>query len=262
MSPMKVVIFAGGIGTRISEESYLKPKPMIEIGEKPILWHLMKIYEAQGFSDFVICVGYKSYLIKEYFLNYYVYNSDVTVNLLTNSFEVHRSNTEKFRVTLVDTGVQTRTAGRLKRARPHIGSEEFLLTYGDGLADVNLGALIDYHHSHGKIATVTAVQPAGRFGLLGLEDDARVSSFKEKTLGDGGWINGGFFVLKPEVFDYLPENADQLMWEDDPLESLSRDNQLVAYKHSGFWQCMDAMRDKEILERLWKSGEAPWKLWQ
>jgi glucose-1-phosphate cytidylyltransferase len=259
---MKVVIFAGGIGTRISEESYLKPKPMIEIGEKPILWHLMKIFEAQGFNDFIICVGYKSYVIKEYFLNYYVYNSDVTVNLLTNSFEVHRSNTEKFRVTLVDTGLNTRTAGRLKRSRRYIGNEEFLLTYGDGLADVNLKQLIEYHHEHGKIATVTAVQPAGRFGLMGLENDARVTSFQEKVQGDGGWINGGFFVLKPEVFDYLPENSDELMWEDDPLQKLSTDNQLVAYKHRGFWQCMDAIRDKAILEELWKSGQAKWKIWE
>ncbi len=259
---MKVVIFAGGIGTRISEESYLKPKPMINIGEKPILWHLMKIFEAQGFNDFIICVGYKSYVIKEYFLNYYVYNSDVTVNLQTNSFEVHRSDTEKFRVTLVDTGVNTQTAGRLKRAQHYIGNEEFLLTYGDGLADVNLKQLIDYHHQHGKIATVTAVQPAGRFGLLGIDADDHVSKFNEKLLGDGGWINGGFFVLKPEVFAYLPENADELMWEDYPLEKLTRDNQLIAYKHSGFWKCMDAMRDKDVLEQLWKSGQAKWKLWK
>lgn len=259
---MKVVIFAGGIGARISEESYLKPKPMIEIGEKPLLWHLMKIYEAQGFNDFVICVGYKSYMIKEYFLNYYIYNSDVTVNLLTNSFEVHRSNTEKFRVTLVDTGVETRTAGRLKRAQQYIGNEEFMLTYGDGLADVNLEELIAYHQSHGKIATVTAVQPAGRFGLLGLDEDERVSSFSEKLMGDGGWINGGFFVLRPEVFNYLPDDSDRLMWEEYPLETLSKDNQLMAYKHHGFWKCMDAMRDKEILEQLWKSGQASWKIWE
>jgi glucose-1-phosphate cytidylyltransferase len=259
---MKVVIFAGGIGTRISEESYLKPKPMIEIGEKPILWHLLKIFETQGFNDFIICVGYKSYLIKEYFLNYYVYNSDVTVNLLTNSFEVHRSNTEKFRVTLVDTGLTTQTAGRLKRARHYIGNEDFILTYGDGLADVNLAELIAFHKEHGKIATVTAVQPEGRFGLLAIEDDRHVSSFKEKLLGDGGWINGGFFVLKQEVFAYLPDHADSLMWEDYPLEKLSQDNQLIAYKHQGFWKCMDAMRDKEVLERLWKSGEAKWKIWE
>lgn len=259
---MKVVIFAGGIGTRISEESYLKPKPMIEIGEKPILWHLMKIFEAQGFNDFIICVGYKSYVIKEYFLNYYVYNSDVTVNLLTNSFEVHRSNTEKFRVTLVDTGINTQTAGRLKRTQHYIGNEEFILTYGDGLADVNLEQLINYHHEHGKIVTVTAVQPAGRFGLMGLENDTHVTSFQEKVQGDGGWINGGFFVLKPEVFDYLPENSDELMWESEPLQKLSADRQLVAYKHHGFWQCMDAIRDKAILEELWMSGQAKWKLWE
>lgn len=259
---MKVVIFAGGAGTRISEESYLKPKPMIEIGEKPILWHLMKIFEAQGFNDFIILVGYKSFMIKEYFLNYYVYNSDITVNLLTNSFEVHRSNTEKFRVTLVDTGLNTQTAGRLKRAIHYVGNEEFLLTYGDGLADVNLKQLIDYHHRHGKIATVTAVQPAGRFGLLGLEDDARVTSFQEKAQGDGGWINGGFFVLKPDVFDYLPDDSDNIMWEEAPLKKLSEDNQLAAYKHSGFWQCMDAMRDKAVLEQMWASGQAKWKIWE
>lgn len=258
---MKVVIFAGGLGTRISEESYLKPKPMIEIGEKPILWHLMKIYEAQGFHDFIICLGYKSYLIKEYFLNYYTYNSDVTINLQTNSFEVHRSNTEKFRVTLVDTGLNTGTSGRLKRIQKFIGNEEFMLTYGDGLANINLQELINFHHAHGKIATVTAVQPAGRFGLLGLDDTDSVSSFKEKPLGDGGWINGGFFITNSRVFDYLPEDADKYMWEEYPLEMLARDNQLAAYKHHGFWKCMDAMRDKEELEKLWQSGQADWKIW-
>lgn len=258
---MKVVIFAGGLGTRISEESYLKPKPMIEIGEKPILWHLMKIFEAQGFNDFVICLGYKSQMIKEYFLNYYVYNSDVTINLQTNSFEVHRTNSEKFRVTLVDTGLITQTAGRLKRVIQYVGNEEFLLTYGDGLADVNLCELIKFHRAHGKIATVTAVQPAGRFGLLGLEHDDRVTNFKEKPLGDGGWINGGFFVLKPEVFDYLPENADSVMWEQYPLETLAHKNELMAYKHHGFWKCMDAVRDKGDLEQLWNSDKPPWKIW-
>lgn len=203
---MKTVIFAGGLGTRISEESYLKPKPMIEIGEKPILWHIMKIFETQGFNDFIICLGYKSYIVKEYFLNYYVYSSDVTINLQTNSFEVHRSNTEKFRVTLVDTGVNTGTAGRLKRAQHYIGNEEFLLTYGDGVANIDLNKLLDYHHKHGKIGTVTAVQPEGRFGLLDIESDNHVKRFNEKIIGDGGWINGGFFVLRPEIFDYLPEN--------------------------------------------------------
>lgn len=258
---MKVVIFAGGLGTRISEESYLKPKPMIEIGEKPILWHLIKIFEAQGFKDFVICLGYKGFMIKEYFLNYYVYNSDVTVNLQTNSFEVHRTDSESIRVTLVDTGLHTCTAGRLKRIQHYIGNEEFILTYGDGLADVNLKELVAYHQNHGSIATVTAVQPAGRFGLLGMEHDERVTSFNEKPIGDGGWINGGFFVLKPEVFSYLTENPDAVMWEQAPLEQLAHNGQLVAYKHHGFWKCMDAMRDKDELEQLWNTGHAKWKIW-
>lgn len=258
---MKIVIFAGGLGTRISEESYLKPKPMIEIGERPLLWHLMKIFDTQGFNDFIICLGYKSHMIKEYFLNYYVYNSDVTINLQTNSFEVHRTNTENFRVTLVDTGLNTQTAGRLKRVQQYIGNDDFILTYGDGLADVNLTDLIAYHRQHGKIATVTAVQPAGRFGLLGLEKDKRVTRFKEKALGDGGWINGGFFVLKSEVFSYLPDDADSAMWEETPLENLAAASQLIAYKHHGFWKCMDAMRDKHELERLWCSESPPWKIW-
>lgn len=258
---MKVVIFAGGLGTRISEESYLKPKPMIEIGEKPILWHLMKIFETQGFTEFIICLGYKGHMIKEYFMNYYVYNSDVTFNLQTNNFEVHKSNTEHFRVTLVDTGLNTCTAGRLKRVEHYIGNEEFMLTYGDGLANVNLADLLSFHRSHGKIATVTAVQPAGRFGLLGLEDNDLVANFKEKPLGDGGWINGGFFVLKPEVFSFLPDDADQQMWEGYPLETLAHNSQLLAYKHHGFWKCMDAMRDKGELESLWESGKAEWKIW-
>lgn len=258
---MKVVIFAGGLGTRISEESYLKPKPMIEIGEKPILWHVMKIYESQGFNEFIICLGYKGFMIKQYFMNYYLYSSDVTFNLQTNSFEIHRTDTDKFRVTLVETGLNTRTAGRLKRVERYVGNEEFMLTYGDGLADVDLKALLEFHRSHGKIATVSAVQPAGRFGLLGMEEDSRVASFKEKPLGDGGWINGGFFVLKPEVFSYLREDADLQMWEEDPLENLAHDSQLLAYKHHGFWKCMDAMRDKEELERMWNSGHAQWKVW-
>ena len=258
---MKVVIFAGGLGTRISEESYLKPKPMIEIGEKPILWHIMKVFEAQGFNEFIICLGYKGHMIKEYFMNYYVYNSDVTFNLKTNSFEIHQTNTEKFRVTLVETGLHTLTAGRLKRVEQYVGKEEFILTYGDGLADVSLKELISFHRSHGRIATVTAVQPAGRFGLLGMDEESRVSSFKEKPIGDGGWINGGFFVLRPEVFSYLPPDADLMMWEQDPLEKLSHENQLMAYKHHGFWKCMDALRDKEDLTRIWESGRADWKIW-
>lgn len=258
---MKVVIFAGGLGTRISEESYLKPKPMIEIGERPILWHLMKIFETQGFNEFIVCLGYKGFMIKQYFMNYYIYNSDVTFNLKTNSFEIHQTSTDAFRVTLVDTGLLTRTAGRLKRVQRYVGDQEFMLTYGDGLADVDLHKLLEFHRSHGKVATVTAVQPAGRFGLLNMENDLMVSSFKEKPLGDGGWINGGFFVLKPEVFSYFPPDADAKMWEEDPLENLSKDSQLVAYKHHGFWKCMDAIRDKEELETLWKTGEAKWKIW-
>jgi glucose-1-phosphate cytidylyltransferase len=258
---MKAVIFAGGLGTRISEESYLKPKPMIEIGEKPILWHLMKIFEAQGVTDFIICLGYKGYIIKEYFLNYYIYNSDVTINLQTNSFEVHSNNSERIRVTLVDTGLNTCTAGRLKRVQRYIGNEDFMLTYGDGLADVDFKQLLAYHASHGKIATVTAVQPGGRFGQLSVERDDQVTSFKEKPIGDGGWTNGGFFVLKPEVFSYLPENPDAVMWEQFPLETLAHEGELMAYKHHGFWKCMDAMRDKDELEGLWQSGHAAWKVW-
>ncbi|MDD2707147.1 MAG: glucose-1-phosphate cytidylyltransferase [Verrucomicrobiae bacterium] len=259
---MKVVILAGGLGTRLAEETESKPKPMVEIGGYPILWHIMKLFEAQGFNEFIVCVGYKSEMIKQYFMNYYIYNSDVTFNLQTNSFEVHQAKTDKFRVTLVETGLSTQTAGRLKRAERYVGKEEFLLTYGDGLADVNLRELIAYHRSHGKIATVTAVQPAGRFGLLGLEANGQVSSFEEKTRGDGGWINGGFFVLKPQVFTYLPPDADQQMWEQAPMENLSRDSQLMAYKHQGFWKCMDAVRDKGELEKLWQSGQAPWKIWE
>jgi glucose-1-phosphate cytidylyltransferase len=258
---MKVVIFAGGLGTRISEESYLRPKPMIEIGEKPILWHLMKIFEAQGFNEFVICLGYKGFMIKQYFMHYYMHNSDVTFNLQTNSFEVHQSNTERFRVTLVETGLNTQTAGRLKRVERYIGKEDFMLTYGDGLADVNLHELLEFHLSHGKIATMTSVQPAGRFGLLGIGNDGLVTNFQEKP-SNGGWINGGFFVLKPEVFSYLPEDADSKMWEQDPIENMTRDAQLMAYKHHGFWKCMDALRDKEELERLWQSGQAQWKIWE
>lgn len=258
---MKVVIFAGGIGTRISEESYLKPKPMIEIGEKPMLWHIMKLYETQGFNDFIVCLGYKGYMIKEYFLNYCLHNSDVTINLQTNSFEIHRTNTDNFRITLVDTGLNTGTAGRLKRVERYLNNGEFMLTYGDGLADVNLHELLEFHRSHGKIATVTAVQPAGRFGLLGLDERDQVTTFNEKPVGDGGWINGGFFILRSNVFSYLPADADQKMWEEDPLENLSRDYQLVAFRHRGFWKCMDALRDKVELERLWETGQAKWKIW-
>ncbi len=259
---MKVVIFAGGFGTRISEESFDKPKPMIEIGERPLLWHLMKIYEAHGFRDFILCLGYKGSAIKQYFLNYRAYNSDITVDLGKSHVEVHRANTDSFRVTMVDTGLYTQTAGRLKMVQSYIGDEEFMLTYGDGLADVDLNKLLAYHRGHGKIATVTAVQPAGRFGLLGIDSQDVVKSFKEKPAGSDGWINGGFFVLRPEVFSYLPPDAEQHMWEGVPLERLSREGQLRAYRHFGFWRCMDAARDKVELEALWSTGQARWKNWK
>lgn len=258
---MKVVILAGGLGTRIAEETHLLPKPMIEIGGKPILWHLIKMFGAQGFDDFVICLGYKGHIIKDYFINYYLYNSDVTVDLGTNALEVHRTNSENFRVTLVDTGLNTQTAGRLNRIRPHLGEGDFLLTYGDGLANVDLHKLIRFHKSKGKLATVTAVQPEGRFGLVGIDQNESVTHFQEKPKGDGGWINGGFFVMSPEIFSYLPQEPDFQMLEQDTLENLAAANQLSAYKHDGFWKCMDALRDKAELEQLWNSGKAAWKLW-
>jgi glucose-1-phosphate cytidylyltransferase len=258
---MKVVIFAGGIGSRITEESHLKPKPMIEIGDKPILWHIMKIYSAQGFNDFIICLGYKGYLIKEYFLNYFLHNSDITINLTNNNVEAHYSNAESFKVTLIDTGVHTKTAGRLKRIREHIGNEDFMLTYGDGLADINLKELVAYHNFHSKIATVTAVKPPAQFGGMQIDNNGKVLVFREKVVDDSIWINSGFFVLKPEVFNYLEEDCDNVMWEDDPLEKLAKDNELFAYKHHGFWKCMDAMRDKIVLDDLWNNNSAKWKMW-
>jgi glucose-1-phosphate cytidylyltransferase len=258
---MKVVIFAGGMGTRISEESHLKPKPMIEIGDKPILWHIMKIFSSQGFNDFIICLGYKGYLIKEYFFNYYLHNSDITIELKDNRVSVHNSKAEDFKVTLVDTGLNTKTAGRLKRIEQHVRNEDFMLTYGDGVANVDLHALLAYHNSHKKIATVTAIQPLGRFGVMQINKDNSVDVFKEKAKDDEGWINGGFFVLKPAVFNYLPDNADDLMWEDLPIQKLASSDQLMAYQHHGFWKCMDALRDKIELEEIWNSGNAKWKIW-
>ena len=258
---MKVVIFAGGIGTRISEESHLKPKPMIEIGDKPILWHIMKIFSSQGFNDFVICLGYKGYVIKEYFFNYFLHSSDVTIEVKDNKVQVHNSTAEDFKITLVDTGLNTKTAGRLKRIQQHIGGEDFILTYGDGLADINLSSLMQFHHSHNKVATVTAIQPIGRFGMMHVNDDSSVEVFKEKIKGDDGRINGGFFVLRPEVFNYLPGNADNIMWEDTPLQTLAKQNELMAFQHDGFWKCMDALRDKIELEEMWNSGNVKWKIW-
>jgi glucose-1-phosphate cytidylyltransferase len=259
---MKVVIFAGGIGSRITEESHLKPKPMIEIGDKPILWHIMKIYSSQGFNDFIICLGYKGYMIKEYFLNYFLHNSDITINLNNNNVEAHYSNTEIFKVTLIDTGLDTKTAGRLAKIKEHTGNDDFMLTYGDGVADINLNELLDFHKKHGKIATITAVKPPPQFGGMQINEEGSVGFFREKSKEDQSWINGGFFVLKPTVYNYLKLDADNFMWEDYPLENLSKDNQLFAYKHNGFWKCMDAMRDKAVLDELWNNNKAKWKTWK
>jgi glucose-1-phosphate cytidylyltransferase len=257
---MKVVIFAGGLGTRIAEETETRPKPMVEIGGKPILWHIMKIYSHYGFNDFIICLGYKGYLIKEYFMHYFLHNSDITIELGNNKLDVHYTNTDPFKVTLVDTGLSTKTAGRLKKIQPYIGNEDFMLTYGDGVADIRVDELLAFHRTHGKIATVTAIQPEARFGGMEIGEGGTVKNFKEKPRGDGKWINGGFFVLRPEVFRYLDGDMDDTMWEDAPLEKLSNDGQLVAYKHNGFWKCMDAMRDKLELEALWQNNQAKWKI--
>jgi glucose-1-phosphate cytidylyltransferase len=257
---MKVVIFAGGKGTRISEESHLKPKPMIEVGGKPILWHIMKMYEAFGHREFIICLGYKGYYIKEYFMNYFIHNADVTVDLANNEIEVHQSKAESFKVTLVDTGVETMTAGRLKRVQQYVGDEEFMLTYGDGVSDVDMKSQLEFHKNHGKICTMTIVQPGSRFGTIVLGEGDVVEQFAEKPKEDGTWINGGFFILKPEVFKYLHDDADHIMWERQPLEDLTKDGELAAYKHHEFWKCMDTLRDNQDLNRMWL--EAPrWKNW-
>jgi len=257
---MKVVILAGGLGTRLSEETQVRPKPMAEIGEHPILWHIMKGYGEQGFSDFVICLGYKGYLIKEYFANYFLHNSDVTFDLQSRGMEVHENAVEPWRVTLVDTGAETQTGGRLRRVAQYLGSARFMMTYGDGVADVDLHALLAFHEGHGKLATVTAVQPPGRFGALELDqDEFTVRSFVEKPRGDGAWMNGGFFVLEPNVLDYIA--GDETLWEKEPLERLAADRQLAAYRHRGFWRPMDTLRDKRSLEALWHEGDAPWKTW-
>ncbi|MDX6449710.1 MAG: glucose-phosphate cytidylyltransferase [Gaiellaceae bacterium] len=257
---MKVVILAGGYGTRISEESAVRPKPMVEIGGMPILWHIMKIYGAHGHRDFVICAGYKSHMIKEYFAGYFLRSSDVTFDLAQNSFEAHGSEVEPWRVTVVDTGDATMTGGRLRRAREHLGDEAFCLTYGDCVADVDITALVDFHRDHDVLATVTAVQPPGRFGALSLgHDENKIEEFVEKPSGDGGWVNGGFFVCEPRVLDYV--DSDATVWEREPLEGLARDDQLVAYRHHGYWQPMDTLRDKTVLEERWAADDAPWKTW-
>jgi glucose-1-phosphate cytidylyltransferase len=256
---MKAVILAGGLGTRLSEETSIKPKPMIEIGGKPILWHIMKSYSAHGVNDFVICCGYKGYVIKEYFANYFLHTSDVTFDMQNNEMEVHTRNAEPWKVTLVDTGDDTLTGGRLKRVKQYVRDEEmFCFTYGDGVGDVNISELIKFHKAHGKLATLTATQPPGRFGALNL-DGQRINSFQEKPQGDGAWINGGFFVLSPKVIDYIQDDAT--IWEKTPMEQLAQDGQLDAYFHNGFWQPMDTLRDKIHLEELWQSGKAPWNNW-
>jgi glucose-1-phosphate cytidylyltransferase len=258
---VKAVILAGGFGTRISEESYLKPKPMIEIGGMPIIWHIMKIYSAHGINDFVVCLGYKGYVIKEYFANHFLHMSDVTIDMANNSIEVHRRNAIPWKVTLVDTGEATLTAGRLKQVGPYLGDEEFCFTYGDGLANINVRELIGYHREQGVKATLTAVLPPGRFGALGIEQQL-ITHFQEKPRGDGAWVNGGFFVCQPSVLDYIEGDGATMAWEQEPLEGLARDRSLAAYFHRGFWQPMDTLRDKQQLEELWAGGAPPWKVWQ
>lgn len=256
---MKAVLLAGGLGTRISEETHLKPKPMVEVGGKPLLWHVMKIYSAHGINDFVICAGYKGYVIKEYFANYFLHMSDVTFDMKENRMEVHHRRSEPWRVTIADTGEATMTGGRLKRVREYLGDETFCFTYGDGVGDVNITELIAFHKAEGRQATLTGVQPPGRYGALGIEGH-RITSFQEKPEGDGGWINGGFFVLEPSVIDLV--EGDATIWERKPLEILASKSQLSVYKHTGFWQPMDTLREKTHLEDLWASGKAPWKMWK
>ena len=255
---MKAVLFAGGLGTRLSEETAAVPKPLIEIGGKPILWHILKTYSAHGISDFIVCLGYKGYLIKEFFANYFLHTADVTFDCARGTMEVHDARAEPWRVTLVDTGQDTMTGGRLKRVRNYLGDEEFCLTYGDGVGDIDIGALVAFHRQHGRLATLTAVQPPGRFGVLDL-DGHRVARFQEKPRGDASWINGGFFVLSPKVIDYI--DGDATSWEEAPLRNLARDGELMAWQHGGFWQPMDTLRDKRHLEQLWASGRPPWKVW-
>ncbi len=257
---MKVVILAGGLGTRLGEETSIKPKPMVEIGDKPIIWHIMKIYSHYGFNDFIVLCGYKGQCIKRYFANYYLNNSDITIDMRSNRVDVHYNEIEPWRVTLIDTGVETMTGGRIRRIKKFVENETFMLTYGDGVSDVNVAALLECHKKSGKIATLTAVRPTARFGVVNVADDGSVLNFKEKPSGDGVWINGGFFVLEPQVFDYIPE-GDSVVWEREPLEKLSAAGQLNAYVHSGFWRPMDMLKDKKDLNEMWDKGEAKWKVW-
>lgn len=258
---MKVVILAGGLGTRISEESHLKPKPMIEVGDAPILWHIMKYYSSYGFNEFIICCGYKGYVIKEYFADYYLHRSDVTFDFANNNeMIIHNNVAEPWKVTVVDTGLHTMTGGRLKRIQKYVGDQTFMMTYGDGVSDIDLDALLEFHRVHKKAATLTAIQPGGRFGVLDIDDNETVRQFSEKAKEDGGWINAGFMVLEPEVFDYI--EGEDTFFEKEPLENLALDGKLAAYRHEGFWKCMDTMRDKGMLDELWNSGQAPWKRWE
>lgn len=256
---MKVVILAGGFGTRISEESHLKPKPMIEIGGKPILWHIMKEYSYYGFNEFVICLGYKQHVVKEFFSDYFLHTSDITFDLANNKMIVHNNFSEPWKVTLVDTGLNTMTGGRVKRIRDYVENEPFMLTYGDGVADVNIPKLVEFHKKHGKIATITTVNIGQRFGVMDIAENGQIHSFREKNDEDGSMINGGYMVMNPEVFDYI--EGDDTIFEKEPLENLAKDGQLMAYYHKGFWKCMDTQRDKKSLEEMWQSNHAPWKIW-
>jgi glucose-1-phosphate cytidylyltransferase len=256
---MKAIILAGGYGTRLSEETHLRPKPMVEIGDRPILWHIMKIYSAHGIHDFIICCGYKGYVIKEYFANYFLHTSNVTFDMQTNKMEVHQRYAEPWRITLVDTGEETQTGGRLRRVKDYVANETFCFTYGDGVSDVNITELITYHQQQGVSATLMTVQPVGRFGSLNTDEQGRILSFQEKPRGDGNWINAGFFVLEPQVFELI--EGDRTVWEQEPLQYLASKQQLAAFYHHGFWQAMDTLRDKVLLENLWKSNQAPWKVW-
>lgn len=259
---MKVLILAGGLGTRLGEETGVRPKPMVGIGGMPILWHIMKIYSHYGFNDFVILTGYKQEVIKDYFVNYYLNNSDVTVDLSNNEVTVHRNRCEPWKVTLLYTGRNTKTAGRIKKAQKYIGNEAFMLTYGDGVGDISIPALIENHKKSGKLCTLTAYQPEGRWGALGIDEDGTVLKFSEKPKESGAWINAGFFVCEPEVFDYIPEDSEEMMWEQDPLKNLAKDGKLNSYKHTGFWHAMDMLKDKEDLNKMWAADAAPWKIWE
>jgi glucose-1-phosphate cytidylyltransferase len=257
---MKIVILAGGVGSRLSEETILKPKPMVEIGGRPLLWHIMKIYSYYGFNDFVILCGYKGYMIKSYFANYYRHMADMTVDMVSNTIEYHKNHAEPWKVTLIDTGIDTMTGGRIRRVKDYVGLEPFMLTYGDGVANIDINELLRFHKNHGKSITMTSVQPEGRFGALVINNEYKVTDFKEKPMGDGAWINGGFFVCNPTVYDYL-EN-DQTIFERQPLENLAAKGELFTYKHTGFWKSMDTLRDKNELEKMWTGNNAPWKIWE